>query len=155
MVKLAELLGNAQIQDLNRIAKKERVPHRGVRKHFSQMSVNEINYLFKRLKSVKNWGVSNHATQRIKEKGIEVTYEDIVSNIHNSMVIEYHVAEHMGKKDERVLLKSKSIINEVFHFNVVYSITSKRVITTWLNNIDDKHKTLDWSQYDKNVKIIH
>jgi hypothetical protein len=154
MAKLADLLGNANKMDLYRVAKNEEVPKRGRKKHYTQMSKKETDYLFSKLRGVKRWGLSYHALDRIEEKGIEVTYEDIVSTIYNSNIIEYHVTKYKGENDSRVLLRSKSLVNGENNLHVVYSISRKKIISSWLNHKNDKHKTIDMRDYSGNVKII-
>lgn len=154
MAKLADMLGNSKRMDLYRISKNENVPTRGLKKHYTQMNDKEKNFIFATLKSYKNWGMSGHALDRLVEKGIEATYEDIVSTIHNSMIIEYHVAKFQGVNDERVLLRSKAIVNKCNNLHVVFSITRGRIVSVWMNHKDDKHSTIDMSDYSKSVKII-
>ena len=132
----------------------------GNRKHVSQMSDAEINGLFERLKSVeangKQWNISKHALDRISEKGINATYEDVVSSIHNSTIVEYKIdqAKFGNTPDERVVIRAKSIVNRSYNLNVVYSLTNRKVITVWVNHIKDRHSTLDWSIYNKDMVVF-
>jgi hypothetical protein len=154
MARLADMLGNAKRMDLYRYANNENVPKRGRKKHESQMSNKEKDYLFTKLRGVKRWGMSTHAVDRITEKGIEVSYNDVVSTIHNSTIIEYHLAKYQDEKDVRVLLRSNARVNRDYNLHVVFSITRGRVVSVWMNHKDDFHATLDMRDYDKNVKIL-
>lgn len=159
MARMAELLGNASRMDLYRVMENKTVPVRGRKKYFTQMSRPEVSYLFTKLKAVKKWVVSDHALDRITEKGIKVTYADLVSTVHNATIIEYHVAKctlQDGEKidDQRVLLRSKAMVNINYNLHVVYSLTRKRIVSVWMNHKNDKHKNLDMRDYDKNLKII-
>ena len=130
----------------------------GKRKHGSQLKKTEEIGLWSRLKSVNDseWGIAPHAIERIAQKRIRATRQDIISTIHNANIVEYKI--DFNKKirtyDERVVLRSKSVIHNKYNLHVVYSLTSKDVISVWLNHINDYHKTLDWSIYDKNIKVF-
>lgn len=128
----------------------------GKRKHSSQLQGFEIESIWKRLKEIKNWRIKTHALDRLEEKGIQATYEDIVSTIYNANIIEYKInyLSLINRCDERVVLRSKAIVNREYNLHVVYSLTEGRVITVWINHVDDHHKTLDWSQYDENMKVF-
>lgn len=154
MTVLADLLGHAKRDDLFRISKGETLPYRGKRKHGSQMTKREKDYLVKSLKHVKRWRIRGHAKDRLEEKGINATYEDITSTIHNSTIIEYHIArKHNEEKDVRVLLRANNVINDCNNLNVVYSLSTESIVSFWLNDINDKHGSMDWSIYDKSLKI--
>lgn len=133
----------------------------GQRKHWSHMSKNEIEGLFKRLKSVEanglRWRISGHTLDRLKEKGIQATYKDLVSTIHNSTIIEYKIDEmkyQKGEPEERVVLRAKSIVNREYNLNVVYSLTNYKIITVWVNHINDFHETLDWNIYNPDMRVF-
>lgn len=138
----------------------EMLQYVGQRKHVSQMSKREIVGLFKRLKNVEKngskWMMSGHALNRINEKGIQATYEDVVSTIHNATIIEYKIDEnkYTGKPDERVVLRAKAVVNRNYNLNAVYSLTRKCIVTVWINHINDRHATLDWSIYNSKMKVF-
>jgi hypothetical protein len=158
MAKLFDVLGNAKKMDLYRVAKNESVPKRGRKKHYSQMTKDEKDSLFARLRGIKGWKLSNHSLDRLVEKNIHATYYDIVSTIHKSRIIEYHIVKMKEKdvniNDERVLLRSNAVVNGDYNLHVVYSITRKKIVSVWINKVDDIHSTIDMRDYDKNVKII-
>lgn len=154
MAKMAELLGGTKRQDLLRVANNEKVPYRGRKKHFTQMSQHENRYLLDSLKDVDKWTMERHALDRIIEKEIDATYEDAVSTIHNGKIIEYHIAKHREEKDARVLLRANALVNGTYNLNVVYSLTRKSIVSVWINDIKDKHSTLDMNAYNRGLKII-
>lgn len=154
MARIADLFGNANKQDLKRLLVGENVPYRGKKKHGTQMTKREKEYLFKTLRSVEKWTISSHALDRIKEKGIKVTYEDVVSTIHNSEIIEYHIARYKEEDDVRVLLRGKTIVNRNSNVHFVYSLTRGEIVSSWLNRADDFHASLDWRDYSKDLKIV-
>lgn len=132
----------------------------GKRKYCSQMTDSEIDGLFARLKDVElqglRWRIAGHALLRIKDKGINVTYDDIVSNIHNADIVEYKIDANKftGEPEERVVLASKTIVNRCYRFKAVYSLTERRIVTVWANHIKDNHATLDWNLYDKDMPVF-
>lgn len=128
----------------------------GKRKHGSQLQQEETDIISNRLKSFDNWYMSGHALDRIIEKGIKATYDDVVSTIDNATIIEYKIDynERSNRCDERVLLRANAVVNEVYNLNAVYSITRGVVVTVWINHINDKHDTLDWSIYDADMKVF-
>lgn len=133
----------------------------GKRKHVSQMCDREINSLFERLKDVERkgqtWRMTGHTLKRMNEKDIQVNFEDVVSMIHNADIVEYKIDENRfsGKPEERVVLVSKFVVNKNYRLKVVYSLTERRIITTWVNHVKDTHKTLDWNLYTNNMPVFN
>jgi hypothetical protein len=128
----------------------------GKRKHRSQLQQEEVSTIWNRLKSFDDWYMSSHALDRIHEKGIKATYDDVVSTIDNAEIIEYKVDynERINRCDERVVLRANAVVNDTYNLNAVYSITRGVVVTVWINHINDRHDTLDWSIYDENMKVF-
>lgn len=134
--------------------------YKNKRIHGSQLKKPQEKRIWKALKSVeesgKTWRIRNHAFDRVKEKGINATYDDMVSTIHNSSIIEYRIFFNStyNRCEERVVLRSKEVVNRCFNLNVVYSLSANKIITVWLNHINDDHKNLDWSLYDENMRVF-
>lgn len=136
---------------------KEMSKYIGMRKHSSQFKKSEKESLMKRLRSIDKWSISTHALKRIREKGIDATYNDIASTVHDCMIFEYKIDYNRftNRCEERIGVRSNSITNKNFNLNVIYSLTNKKVITVWLNRINDNHATLDKTLYDANLKIFN
>lgn len=130
--------------------------YNGQRKHVSQLTQQEKDGLYKRLKEVEKWKILSHALDRLEQKNINATNEDIVSTINNSTIIEYKIDydKRINRYDERVVLRSNAIVNRYYNLNVVYSLTKQQVITVWINDINDFHKTLDWTIYNEDMKVF-
>jgi hypothetical protein len=128
----------------------------GKRKHGSQLQQEETNIIWDRLKSFDQWEVSPHALDRLVEKGIKATYEDIVSTIDNATIVEYKIDynERINRCDDRVVLRANAIVNDTYNLNVVYSLSRGVVVTVWINHINDFHDTLDWSIYSEDMKVF-
>ncbi|MFQ3543527.1 hypothetical protein Q7A53_05525 [Halobacillus rhizosphaerae] len=135
---------------------KEMVRFEGQRKHLSQMQPKEIFGIYDRLKSVKHWRVSTHTFDRIKEKKIDATKKDLVSIIHNSRIVEYRIIRnrYTDVLEERVVLESKPNVNRKYWIKVCYSLTENKIITTWMNDANDLHSTLDRGIYSKKMKVF-
>jgi hypothetical protein len=117
----------------------------------------EENGLWKRLKKVEEWEweIIDHALDRLKQKGIQANRQDILSTIHNATLIEYKIdRDDKRQPDERVVLRSKVTVNRHYNLHAVYSLTNKRIISVWMNKIDDRHRTLNWDLYDKTMKVF-
>lgn len=133
----------------------------GKRKHSSQMTQDEVYWLFRRLKSVEEdglkWNMAGHTLDRIHQKGIKADYWDIVSSVWYSEMIEYKIDMNRftGEPEERVVIRSKAIANKHYNLNAVFSLTEKRIVTVWLNHINDRHDTLDWKIYDENMPVFN
>lgn len=128
----------------------------GQRKHGSSIAKLEMDSLWERLREVDKWDISPHALDRLTEKGINATYEDIVSTIHNAILIEYKIdyLKNINRCDERIVLRSNAIVNFNYNLHVVYSLVQKKVITVWMNHKKDLHKTLDWNLYSEDMKVF-
>lgn len=130
----------------------------GKRKHISQMTNAEQAVIWKRLNNVQEheWRLLPHALDRLEEKNINANKQDIISTIYNSNIIEYRIV-HIKKYnsiDERVILRSKAIVNGSFNLNVVFSLTHKCIVTVWNNHVKDKHDTLNWNIYSSDMKVV-
>ncbi|AZU99010.1 hypothetical protein PQE68_gp095 [Bacillus phage vB_BanS_Sophrita] len=130
----------------------------GKRKHGSQLTQDERLGLLKRLKEVREeqWVLIPHALDRLVEKEIRATKEDIVSTIKHCAIIEYRIVYNERRKmyEERVILRAKAMVNRSYNLNVVFSLTTKRIVTVWINHYRDRHATLDWSIYDKDMEVL-
>lgn len=130
----------------------------GKRKHATQLKEHEKTGIWKRLKGVQEWEweMSPHALTRLKEKNIRASRQDVISAIHNAHIIEYKIDRNRRFKnyDERVVLRSKAVVQGGYNLNAVYSLTNKCIVSVWLNHVNDRHATLDWSIYDKNMKVF-
>lgn len=137
------------------IIKRELAKYIGQRKHGSQLTKREEEGLWKRLKSIEEWEwrISDHALDRLESRGIKATKHDIITTIYNSKIVEYRITKNK-KIEERVVLRSRSIVNDCYNIHVVFSLTDKKIITVWMNHIEDLHETLNWSIYNKNMKVF-
>ena len=135
---------------------KEMSKYIGMRKHSLQLTNIEREAIDKKLKDISSWTMTRHATDRLAEKGIKATYDDIVSTVHNHEIIEYKIDynDRLNRCQERVVVRSKARTNKNYNLNIVFNITDKKIVTVWLNHIKDRHATLDWSIYNEDMKVF-
>ncbi len=128
----------------------------GMRKHRSQFTQLELNSITSRLKSIERWKLCHHALDRMRERQINVTYDDVVSTIHNCKVFEYKIDYHKktNRCQERVGVLGNAVINHCYNLNVVYNLSNSQIVSAWLTRVDDLHYTLDWSLYNKDMKVF-
>lgn len=125
-----------------------------VKKHASQFTSKEAKQLYNAKERVKDlWSkrgikISFHLKDKIRNGETKFSYEMTMRTMLNSTIVEYN---ERGS-DKRILLRSHISHNRNVQCIVVSLITGK-VITSYLNKVDDVHKTLDPRRYDKNLKI--
>lgn len=125
-----------------------------VKKHASQFAHKEVEQLYKARDRVKDlWlkrgiKIGFHLQDKIRNGETKFSYELTMKTMLNSTIVEYNETG----ADKRILLRSHySKHGEVQC--IVVSLLSGKVITSYLNKVDDVHKTLDLRRYNKNLKI--
>lgn len=76
-------------------------------------------------------------------------------------IIEYNYVEYPDHRDNRVVVKSWDSYNvnvdgKDTECNMIFvlSVTNHQIVTLWYNSIDDDHKTLNMSRYNKNIEVV-
>lgn len=132
------------------------------KKHYTQLSIEELDYLEKMLHNLKKIRPSWHL---VEKKDILIKKKDILKVIKDSeirnLIIEYNTTKKSYGIDKRVVLRSKEVYNVEIGENIiecnlcfVISILSGEVITAYYNNINDNHENIDWARYNKNLKVF-
>lgn len=132
------------------------------KKHYTQMSAEELAFLklqihkIKHLKSSWHLKNKNHIKYDIKDIWKVINDENIEKRI-----IEFNKTHTKRMIDKRVLLRSKEVypvnINgKIIDCNLcfVISLINHKLITVYYNESSDYHDTIDWKRYDKNLKIV-
>lgn len=125
-----------------------------VKKHASHFTHNEVEQLYKARERVKDlWlkrgiKIGFHLQDKIRNGETKFSYEMTMETMLNSTIIEYN---EIGA-DKRILLRSHISQNGNVQCIVISLLTGK-VITSYLNDVYDRHKTLDPRRYNKNLKI--
>lgn len=132
-----------------------------VRKHVSQMSEHEINYLQNILgetwANVQRLNLSYHLRDKIASERTVYSRTLALDCLRDfrECLFEYNVKTYEnGNQSARVALRSKGQIkhkgkwcNQI----IVVDIMSCVVVTSYLNEVNDHHETIDWSCYNENL----
>lgn len=149
---------NLNVQSVAHSKFQEMMKYIGKRKHHSQLTYDEKQALLRRLQDITRndgWKISRHALNRLQQKRVRATYNDLVNAVYNCWIVEYKINwSDYAMCDERVVVRSKKIVNDKYNLKIVYSLTTKCIVTVWLNHVKDFHRTLDWSIYDPDMKVF-
>ena len=132
------------------------------KKHYTQMSKEELTFLKSQIQNIKDikpsWHLENKASIEYKMEDVFKVVTDL--DLENR-IIEFNTTPSRGAIDKRVLLRSKEVYSvdingKQTNCNLcfVISIKTHELITVYYNEYNDSHNTIDWKRYDKNLKII-
>lgn len=125
-----------------------------VKKHASHFTHKEVEQVYNGRERVKDlWlkrgiKIGFHLQDKIRNGETKFSYEMTMKTMLNSTIVEYNETG----ADKRILLRSHYAVNKEVQC-IVVSLLSGKVITSYLNKVDDVHKTLDPRRYNKNLKI--
>lgn len=135
-----------------------------VKKHVSQMTKDEVNFLVNRLRDldISKLQISYHLQQKFIDKDENLLVNSLLREDLADLVVEYNETEQKYGTDRRVLIRlPEEILVDLGYFSrycnlcIVYSFVKNKVITAYYNKVGDNHSTIDMSRYDKNLKIIY
>ena len=132
------------------------------KKHYTQMSKEELAFLKNQIQNIKDikpsWHLENKTSIKYKMEDIFKVVNDL--DLENR-IIEFNTTPSRGTLDKRVLLRSKEVYSvdingKQTNCNLcfVISLKSHELITVYYNEYNDSHDTIDWNRYDENLKII-
>ena len=126
------------------------------RKLNTQMNKLELTYLKDQLNKINSFETTFHADDKFYELQLS---KDYIYNLIGKFDIENIIEYNTGRGHERrVVVKDLTPIKCDNGKEVVakYSIDldSGVIVTVWVNLINDNHKTIDMTYYNKNLKII-
>ena len=139
------------------------------KKHISQMTEAEKKYLKDKIKSIdrKDITLARHLTNKQKNIGFKMKNIIEVLNEENvdELIVEYNETPTNGVIDKRVLLRGDKSYNVRFESEkgsfispanicFVVLLDTYRVVTAYWNKTEDSHRTINWSRYNKDLKII-
>lgn len=130
------------------------------RKHFTQMTKEEIDLITEKIKNsvnndVKTVKILPHAYNHFFRRTPKTqSYRRLICHA----LLDFNVIEYKKIYNDVNLVEERSVIRGVDILNgesivIVYSITHRCIVTLWVNSKEDTHKTLDFSLYDKNMEI--
>lgn len=118
-----------------------------IKKHITQMTENEKQFLWEKIKKVKKWSVSRHLRERMNERGGSKNL--ILELISSGTLIEYHQRNGIS----RVLIRGSKIYKRDV-LCAVFQFERSTIITLYWNRHNDHHETLKEEAYDKNMDIL-
>lgn len=128
-----------------------------IKKHYTQYTDIELDYLALLVRSIGNIKLSNHA----KKKEITVKLNDIKKILKSSDIKKQIIEYNRTNNDKRVLIRSKEKYETKVNGNTVYcnicfvlSLVTKTIITVYYNDTKDNHNTINLNRYNKNLKIF-
>lgn len=134
-----------------------------IRKHFTQMNEQELEIVKNKIKSSVNGDVNSvnivpHAFDNLFKrlrKGRDInTYKIMLAQtLIDFTPIEFkRIYNGVNLVEERSVLRGNRLVNEE-SIVLVYSITQRKIITVWINSLNDMHSTLDTNLYDSEMVI--
>lgn len=116
------------------------------RKHFTQMSAQEKSTIETFLHTLTNWQGFNHPHVLDRKSKWSVNDTDIIEALQHGVLIE---ANANNAPDIRFVIRyaqgNRAVCICVSHRG--------RIITLWVNGVNDTHFTLDRSQYQWKVNL--
>jgi hypothetical protein len=122
----------------------------GLKKHISQMTELEQEFLMRRFHEVpqQEWSFTSYSKQRFNERGIDA--EHFLSLWEQDVeLIEYHFKHNSN----RILLRSKAVHNDA-NVCAVFSIEQRKIVTVYLNYKENNHERLRLEFYNKDLDIL-
>ncbi|MBQ8997144.1 MAG: hypothetical protein IJ086_00460 [Clostridium sp.] len=132
------------------------------KKHYTQLTGEEFEYLESKLKELKEIKPSWHLVEKndilIKKLDVFKVLND--KNLRD-LIIEFNITPNKNGYDKRALLRSRDVYNVNINNNsvkcnlcFVISILKGEVVTAYYNEVNDNHDSIDWNRYDKDLKVI-
>lgn len=125
-----------------------------MKKHKTQMSERELDLLTTRVDEtdIPSVEITKYTLSRFNERFDGISLLDVAE-----VFIDYNIIEfNTNNGDSRVLLRgTKDLKTDEGCYNVciVYSLRNNRIVTAWLNNYHDHHKTLRIEEYSADLRI--
>lgn len=133
-----------------------------IRKHFTQMNEQELEIVKNKIKNsvkgdVNSVNIVPHAFDNLFKrlrKGRDInTYKVMLAQtLIDFTPIEFKRINGVNLVEERSVLRGNRLVNEE-SIVLVYSITHRKIITVWINSLNDMHSTLDTNLYDSEMVI--
>lgn len=137
-----------------------------IKKHYTDMSLEEKRYLHKYLLTVRKLDRHAHYIQRQQEFKHNIKIRDVFDTIrdkdfiHN--IIEYNETLSKGRIEQRLLIRITKIYYKCLNGNpqpekcngfVVINLTTGQLITGYYNSMSDNHNSLNKFRYNSDLKI--
>ena len=124
------------------------------RKHITQMTRDEVEYLRELISKVDNITLCDHAQEAAARLNVSERYIRAV-NLQRAQLVEFNTGRGTSR---RVVLRDKRAIHinryQLKNLVIVLDVDTKEVVTIFLNDIHDHHNSIDLTYYTKDLKII-
>ena len=126
-----------------------------IKKHYKQMNFAEVFMSQFIIQSVdkRMWKFSYHAIDKIDALNIDMNKKDIVEMIYESDIIEYKIKKYFNRAREGLAIRNRYNYKG-YNICMYICITTKTIVTVWLNRKNDHHRTLNLNRYSDNLKIV-
>ena len=138
------------------------------KKHFSQMSEEEKEYLVKKILEIDYSKI--RLSSHLLSKGTNCSKKQIINILEKKnlkdLIIEYNETFKYGELEERVLIRNNDISKIQFQKNndaafwefanlcFVIRLNDGKIITAYWNISKDNHDSIDWKRYDSSLIIV-
>lgn len=124
-----------------------------MRKHVTQFSKKELQYVTNRFKSVKpsEWKFTPYSKKRLIRREVD---SQVMNTIWSEGfdIVEYHFSEN--RLEHRVLIRSVCTDKNDNQVCVVFNFTTMTIQTVYLNERNNKHQDQFHSEYSKDLDVI-
>ena len=118
------------------------------RKHVIQMNPREADTVTSFVNSVRNWRGLNQVHITDRKAKWNVTNAEIVGALQEGSIVEVH---NNVPGELRAVVRADIGMRSVC---VAVSLTTKSVVTMWVNTVNDTHFTLRVEEYGWTVNLI-
>ena len=118
------------------------------RKHFIQMNSREADAVTTVVNSIRGWQGLNQPHINERKAKWNVTDAEILSALRSGQIVEVH---------NNVPGELRAVIREDIGFRsvcVTVSLTTKSLVTVWVNTVNDNHFTLRTEEYGWQVNLL-
>lgn len=137
------------------------------KKHYTQMTESELGILGQCLNGIQKLNQSKHLKEKIEAKEVLLEVSKLYDTLHRPditlNIIEYNetYSDYRHRIEQRVLVRlaSQRMVNikgqgrTICNTFVVINLTTKTIITSYLNAADDKHSSIDMRRYFENLEV--
>ena len=123
--------------------------HEDLRKHATQLQPAEKIFLQQKISGVSKdeWIFSDHAKDRMYER--KILDVNVLACFSFFEIVEYHKKGN----ESRILIRSKTVFKGR-NICIVVAPSKKKNVSVYTNDSRDSHRTIDFSQYSRNLNVL-
>lgn len=143
----------------------DRTSKNQLKKHYSQLSKDDVDKIINKFKGDKNIRYSNHVRKKVRDENLkidDVLIRETLRNLESKNIIEYNSNVYAdGSVNNRVLIRSSKAVevyssysNSMESCNICFSIDENHnIVTVYWNRANDSHRSVDYSKYSKDLDV--